>query len=217
VFTSLKNGIGDMHHIYFSAMKEYKENAKQLMPHDFQKYLLEKLNIGFKQLVKNEGIEEGYRFALSSPNTFPTKFVLYFQDKALCRIDVLNKVYGVRSEQKEEYLLKQIEDNKSIINDWEKELQVMFKLKEKPFKQLKSFPDLYILLFKRKKLTEELDKRIKRLTSSTKDMKETISQLEKDIPSVQNTNLETERRLEKIETLLIKNGYSFTENKSLLY
>lgn len=217
VFTSIKSEMGDTRHNYFSVIKNFEVNGKKLMPHDFQKFLLEKLNEGLKKLVKEQGIEDGYRFVLSSPNTFPTKYQLFFKENHICRVDIINKLYGETAVYNEEYFLKLKEEKENYIKEIESEILTYQELKKNPYKGIKKFVEVPLVLFKRKKLNKAIGEKLKRLNNIKNNEKENLIKMENEVPVIRNKNLETERAFKQFEPFLKKYGYLFTEEKSKLY
>lgn len=217
VFTSIKNEMGDTRHNYFSVIKNFEVNGKKLLPHDFQKFLLEKLNEGLKKLVKEQGIKDGYRFVLSSPNTFPTKYQLFFKEKHICRVDIINKLYGEADVYNEEYFLKLKEEKESYIQEIKTEILTYQEIKRNPYKEIKTFVEIPIVLFKRKKLKKLIDEKLETLNKKLSNEKENLKKMENEVPIIRNKNMDTQDLFEQFEPLFIKYGYSFTEEKSKLY
>lgn len=216
--TNLKEEMGDTKHNYFSIIKKYKSSTITLSAHDFQKYLLEMFNRGFKGFLIEEGMKNDYSFKLSNPDSFPSKYLLYFEQSPLCRVDYINRVYGVTNIGVNiDYYKELMENKRSFILEKEKELEHLNDAIKRPYILYTQVKDVFILLFKRKLLKNKLEERKEKVLSSLKGEKKNLLIMEEELPELYVKNKKENEAFNNIEPLLKKLGYTFTNEKGQLY
>ncbi|MCK2000551.1 hypothetical protein MZM54_03970 [[Brevibacterium] frigoritolerans] len=216
--TNLKEEMGDTRHNYFSIIKKYKSSTIKLSAHDFQKYLLEMFNKGFKDFLIEEGMNTDYFFKLSNPDSFPSKYLLYFEQSPLCRVDSINRVYGKTSIGFNiEYYKELMDEKKSFITEKEAELQRLNAAIKRPHILYSQVTDVFVFLFKRKILKNKLEERIEKVSSLLQAEKKNLLIMKEELPELYVKNQKEEDAFNNIEPLLNKLGYTYTDEKGQLY
>ncbi|PLS19009.1 hypothetical protein CVD28_00990 [Bacillus sp. M6-12] len=166
-----------------SYMKHDKVN-----PHAFQVYLASILDKAIQEWVQEKEIPYDVRVLVRNPNSFPSIFAVYVNEQEVLQFNIFDKWYGTRDIIFTEEDIRNRESKTKTINEEslkeiDQELKKWTKIKEKPTSLIRTPTDIFVLLFKRKKLNNSLDKKVSSLQRQKEDLLKDMRREEESIPA----------------------------------
>lgn len=221
-FTDTKDVFGSHRNLLFQCIEYRGKKEKEGTIHEFQAYIGTKLNEVLQAWKKENDIEDNLYISVRNPNQFPSSYAVYFNKKEIIQFNIFKKIYGMKSEilteekvlqfgQKEEMRLKQ---EKQII---EKKLNRLINVKEKPFENLYSPKDLFLVLFKRKEMLKRIDEMIDRKKEVLATIEKRIERNKEHLPHILETNKQLQHYFNLLEPFFKQFNYQFETNIHALY
>lgn len=214
IFTEAREILGSPRHLVFESVGR--------MRHDFQYFLASIANNYFQEWLEEQNIEDKAEVEVRNPNSYPSIFVVYFNDEEVIQFDIFKKSYGMREKRftEEELLQKHTKNKLRIQSEIEKEkvkLEEIIDMKANPKKYVKFWSDYYLIWFRRKKLKKSFDRRIKFQKKDLKFYEDELSRAEETYFYQLEKNKRMEKAINKIEPFFEKLGYEKSTEQHLLY
>ncbi|MGF7535135.1 hypothetical protein AAGG74_15895 [Bacillus mexicanus] len=207
----------DIKFIYSPVLKRYAEDKEKLKGDEFPKFLAEKINQGFKEILNDEGIKENFELKLSSYSTFPTKYQIICNGKDIGRVNIYDKLFGGFPKSRKKYLQEELKRIGEYITQINKQIEMCEEILKKPYTKIKTPLDIFILIFKRKKLTLALNEKLKYLNENLAIEEKRRLGLKKELDEVDVYDSKLLNFVSIIETVFKKFGYCYTDETSRLY
>lgn len=207
----------DIKFIYSPVLKRYVENGEKLKGDDFPKFVAEKVNKGFQQTLREEGIKESLELKLSSYSTFPTKYQIICNGKDIGRVNIYAKLYGEFPKSRKKYLQDELKRIEEYITHLNNQIAMCEEILKKPYTKIKTPLDVFILIFKRKKLTLALNEKLKILNENLSKEEKRHLELKEELDKVDEYDSKLLNFVSIIETVFKKFGYCYTDESFRLY
>ena len=195
---------------------------KTITPHAFQVYLATVLDRAFKEWAKEQDWKHEVAVLVRQPNSFPSIFAVYVDEREVLQFNIFERWYGIREkiyteEELTEQYLKSEERTLSDIEKREKKLAYWKQVKEKPWSFIKSVKDIHILLFKRRIMEENIEKKIASIETHIANMKQDLTIQKENIPELLEQQEKRVKISERMRVFFVELEYSLNEERHQLY
>lgn len=193
-----------------------------ITPHAFQVYLATVLDRAFKEWAKEQDLEHEVAVLVRQPNSFPSIFAVYVDEREVLQFNIFERWYGIRGklytvEELAEQYRKSEEKALPDIENSEKKLAYWKQVKEKPWTFIKSAKDVRILLFKRKTMNENIEKKISSIETQIATMKQNLTIQKEHIPELMKQQEKQVNISERMRVFFVELGYALNEERQQLY
>ena len=207
----------------FKALEYMAKGEKRNNLHDFQAFIADKLDRYLKEWAKNKGITEDVKVEVRNPLTYPSIFAVYYEDQEIIQFNIFEKWYGIRESltTTEEEILS---SGDTVMKTHEENIQSFVKrraeyegLSKKPWGMVKTPADVYILLFKRKKVIEGLQKQLENFDKRIEHESKLLQQTKDSIPHQVERSKRKITGMDSIVPFFEELDYSLEMNQYKLY
>lgn len=208
--------------ILFRSIDYKGRQSKEGTVYDFQAYLAYKMNEVFQEWKKNNDIEEDLVIKVRNPNSFPSIYAVFFDNKEVIQFNLFEKFYGSRTKYRsEEEILNAGQEEEIRLREEEKrELENMEKLltfRKNPLSYIASLNDFRHVVFHRKRTMRKLDRYIEKQESRIKFIQDRIQENRNRLSPTLKEN-EIHRKLFKLtEPFFLQYQYTLETKRSKLY
>lgn len=181
----------------------------QATPHAFLIYLATLLDREFKEWAKTQDWKHDISILVRQPNSFPSIFAVYVDEREVLQFNIFERWYGVREKfHTEEELMEHYQKSEkrtlSDIKKSDKKIVYWKDVQAKPWSFIKTVEDIYIFLFKRETLNQNIEKKIVSLERN-------IGHMMQDLVIQRESIAETLERQEKAFTIAERMRVFFVE------
>mgnify|MGYP001167357889 CR=1 FL=1 len=221
-FTETKDRLKSHRSILYRVL-DFKSRRGPCSPHEFQQFLITKLDGVFQDWLQKNKKELSLSIRLRNPSTFPSLFAVYDNDTEILQFNIFEKTYGIRQRPltEEEILMRGQEKERqlrTLKQAEERKLKELANVKEKPYLYIFTSWEGFFHLFLR---YEQTMKRIRELMEWSRGKIETLDDQIKanreSLPSIIQANVNRQKAIEAAEPFFLELGYSLETRQEKLY